>query len=418
MAKKKIRLDDGSQFTLRGGKLYRSLSGEDYANLVKEGNLVPKDGKLYVAPTEKMARDLSVPFGSDEYVVEIDAKDISSAFRDKNVPKGSTSFYLDKSVPIKRVKVKANDGKFKPFVKLKGSVEFEVDEGAIKGVGLNGRNVANEDTMRQLYQKAADDLFEIIQKADPTKPFGQYRNEQLGLINKVLRGLDGNVRQFTDKQLGDVIVAGFEDMGKKIAAIGEGEFTFKFSGLNKEAISVLTERAYGDFANTMRGIGIDAQNAALNKYAIENEIVAGAIQGSSFSRTTREVLQELKGQGFKVLVARSGRGRKFNLAHYSNMLVRSQNILAYNQGGKQRLLTAGRRFAKFPTIRPDIDGEDICNQWERKIILDLEKDPLPPESTHPNCRHTAQPISFAQLKAKFPKQYRIALRYYEETAKG
>lgn len=35
------------------------------------------------------------------------------------------------------------------------------------------------------------------------------------------------------------------------------------------------------------------------------------------------------------------------------------------------MLAAGRRFAIFPTINPDIDGTDVCNEWEKKKYVDL-----------------------------------------------
>lgn len=83
---------------------------------------------------------------------------------------------------------------------------------------------------------------------------------------------------------------------------------------------------------------------------------------------------------------------------------------AYNSGARLRMLAAGRRFAIFPTIKPDIDGNDVCNEWERKKYIDLRRDALPPLSTHPNCRHIPIPVSFAQLKAERPDLYAIAVR--------
>ena len=64
-------------------------------------------------------------------------------------------------------------------------------------------------------------------------------------------------------------------------------------------------------------------------------------------------------------------------------------------------------------LRPDIDGEDICNEKERQKYVDLlSKEPknLPP--FHPNCRHWLEPVSFAELKAERPDLYGKAIDYF------
>lgn len=72
-------------------------------------------------------------------------------------------------------------------------------------------------------------------------------------------------------------------------------------------------------------------------------------------------------------------------------------------GFSDALLYANREvFAVFPEIRPDIDGADNCNEWERKKFVDLKKDHISPLSTHPHCRHKLRAASFAELKAERP----------------
>jgi hypothetical protein len=147
---------------------------------------------------------------------------------------------------------------------------------------------------------------------------------------------------------------------------------------------------------------------------MQERVLKGFIQGASAQRTQEQLIKDLKKSGFSVLRAKNGFGRRFSLENYTNLLVRTQNVTAYSLGVKNQLLQGGRRYAIIPTLRPDIDGDDICNDWERKKYVDLLSDPLPPY--HPNCRHTPQPVSFEQLRGERPNLYAKALRYFRETA--
>ena len=160
----------------------------------------------------------------------------------------------------------------------------------------------------------------------------------------------------------------------------------------------------------MTGLRRDATRAALERRKIQESVLKGFIQGSSAQRTQAEVMKTLKKQGFTVLKARNGFGQRFSLEHYSNMAVRTQNVTAYNLGGKNQMLASGRRYARIPKL-PDIDGEDICNEYERKVVIDLSKDRMPP--FHPNCRHVAEPISFAEPERIRPDLYSNAVSYYQ-----
>jgi hypothetical protein len=87
---------------------------------------------------------------------------------------------------------------------------------------------------------------------------------------------------------------------------------------------------------------------------------------------------------------------------------------AYNTGSKLTMLGTGRRFAKIPTLRPDLDGDDVCNKYERQVYIDLTKpEQVPPY--HPRCRHVPIAVSFAELKANRPDLYRKAVAFFEKS---
>lgn len=268
----------------------------------------------------------------------------------------------------------------------------------------------------ELFRQAEEELLNVIEHGNPKSRFIQYRKQQYQAIDIIIKRLEGQVRTSVTGQTAEDYQKGDSDTLKAIKAMNEIPFAFKFAGVNEEAVRILTEDIYVDYAKTVIGLRASAQRAVIDRAKVSDTIIRGAIQGDSFSTTTFKVLNDLKQQGFVVLKAKNGFGREMKLEPYSNLLARTNTMRAYNTGAKGRMLAAGRRYAIFPTIRPDIDGQDVCNEWEDKKYIDLLNDPLPPESTHPNCRHSPQPVSFQQLKAERPDLYQKAIAYFESVA--
>lgn len=68
---------------------------------------------------------------------------------------------------------------------------------------------------------------------------------------------------------------------------------------------------------------------------------------------------------------------------------------------KLQLLAANGWYAIISTIRPDIDGDDICNKYGRQKYIDLKRNPLQP--LHLNCCHKIQSVGFDLLRAERPE---------------
>lgn len=122
------------------------------------------------------------------------------------------------------------------------------------------------------------------------------------------------------------------------------------------------------------------------------------LQGVHFKYATRNGIKLIERKGHDGFFYWLSVGEHFVLIHTS-------------LGSK--LAPTGRRFAKIPTIRPDIDGEDICNEFERQVYIDL-KDPKQLAPFHPNRRHVPIPISFAELKANRPDLYAKAVSFFQK----
>lgn len=269
-----------------------------------------------------------------------------------------------------------------------------------------------DDGLIRLYLQAQEDLLRIIERADPDSAFRGYRVQQFRAIDNVLIRLRAKTRTWTAREIERLFRAGVKETEQAVRELGETRFSMRFAGVNEEAIKILTQDAYLEFGKTMMGMGTDAKKRIMDKRKLQEKIIQGVAVGSSVARTQTQLIGELRSQGITAFKSRNGFGRRFNVEHYTNMLVRTQSMTAYNLGARHQLLGVGRRFGIFPTIRPDIDGDDICNVWERKKYVDLLKDELPPASTHPNCRHRVLPAPMAQLKAERPDLYRQALTYW------
>ena len=262
-----------------------------------------------------------------------------------------------------------------------------------------------------IFKQAQRDLIAAIERSG-SGPFSAFRREQLWAIDALIARLSKQVQRWTEKKIPTLITEGSEDILKQIEGFGEGKFKFQFAGVSQNAIKFLTERAALEYGSTIIGLRKNASKAMLDKRLLQEKLISGVTQGSSVARTQGELVDMFKKDGIEVFKGKNG--VSFKVEPYANMLIRSQSMAAYNSGARLQLLGAGRRFAKIPKITPDIDGPDICNDYEKRKYIDLTKDQLPP--WHPHCRHTVQAVSFEELKAERPDLYEIAIRYFRAAA--
>ncbi len=282
---------------------------------------------------------------------------------------------------------------------------------------INDKGASNDEIL-QIFRDAQKELIEIVadQKGGS---FSQFQRRQIKAIGFVISKLEVKAFTWTERTLPRIMTAGAKETFDQIKEFEEDEdFSVRFVGVPEEAVKSLIQEAFLDFGTTMSGLQRDATRAVIEKRRIQERVIKGFIQGASSSRTQSEIVRDLRDQGFTVLKAKNGFGPEFRLEAYANLLVRTQNVTAYNLGAKNQLLASGRRFAIFPTLRPDIDGNDICNEWEERRYIDLLQHGLPPASTHPNCRHTIQPVSFEELQTERPGLYSKAVSYFRRTVEN
>jgi hypothetical protein len=271
---------------------------------------------------------------------------------------------------------------------------------------------ASEEEIVSLFKNAAIDLENIVQRAKTGTTFYVYRLQQLHAIADVIASLDADSKVWVKENIPAAMEAASEDVKQEIKKQNELDFSFRFAGVPEEAVKVLTHQTYLDFGNTVAVLKRNGERAALNKLMIQRKIIQGTIQGSSTARTQQEILDAMKKD---ISTVQYRGGQKVPVEAYINMLVRTQTMNAYTVAGSQQMLAAGRMFAICPTVPAGHRApNDPCWKWEKQRYINLLKDPLPP--WHPNCRHSLQPISFAQLKAERPDLYEEAIAYFNRIA--
>ncbi|MFW5720782.1 MAG: hypothetical protein ACOCWW_00185 [Bacteroidota bacterium] len=247
------------------------------------------------------------------------------------------------------------------------------------------------------YRQAAKELVLIV-KSYEGSPFKKVKLEKLKEIQIVLTKLDKKNISWIKKNIPKFYRNGKVEAIAQMKAFEEN-FKIPVAKIDEKMVAFLVEEAYGDFANTLKGIGASAEKALnrIQKAALQDRIVKDVIQGKSTEATKKAVLDELKEQGWTAFRSTKGNRRRFELLDYVDILSRSQLGQAQNRGLEQGFLNAGRRFGKVNTLRLDIDGYDVCNEWEGEII-DLLDPAQPKPPFHPRCRHSIEAVSFSELE--------------------
>lgn len=433
-----ITTQDGTRVTLRNGDLHRWVDDKELQSIIDTGRLSPTPanqslsaaGGYYGRPGHKdfdqsseggkiFIEDLqgsSTYQGSGQHHLILNVDDIPAGIKVTTDKRTVGSVSLDGSVPMKNLSlVESKNSKIFPgeSIDWKKAQFDQLPPGPPTGPP-EFDTFGDGQSLLKLYQEAERQLIAVIQ-ASPRSPFTTIRIKQQQAINQIIQRMTAASGKYAETTIPDIMKKADSDTLKRIAALNEPAFNFDFFGVNEDAIRVFTGQVYLDFAKTIQGVKNSAERAVLDKAAIQNDIIISNIRGESFAKTGDTVVQDLKQQGFVAL--RSNSGRNYYLEPYSNMVVRTQGMAAYNYGSATRLIATGRKFGYIPTIPPqNRKPNDPCWELEKKRFVDLEKDPLPPGATHPHCRHPVLPASFAMLKAERPDLYEQAIGFFSEKA--
>ena len=275
------------------------------------------------------------------------------------------------------------------------------------------KRTKEEEKLLKYYKSAAIALAGII----ATTPENAFRSERQARLREIL-GIIDDLQKVSDDwaetNIPKIYRRGVSQTSEGFKGMNDGFKVYAFKGVDKKAVNLLTDDVKMAFGDTMFALRKNSQKAltAIQKTSMQNAIIRDTIAGQGAFTTKKEIVDELKSKGIEVFRAYGPkRSRKFRLQDYADVLVRSQTAKAYNSGAVARSMAAGRKFMRVSVITPDIDGYDICNEHEGKILDLLDgSQVLPP--FHPRCRHTLIPVSFEELERERPDLYEAAVDFY------
>lgn len=255
----------------------------------------------------------------------------------------------------------------------------------------------NIQRLTDIYSKAEDKIRIAITKLDPNKPYTRNRKVLLANIQKVQADLKKESEKWLETAVEDSYKTGSDEIAKQLKEAGKGKLDINFSSADKETVDALMSDTSTKFAETMQGITRTSTKFLdqMRKQKIVNDIASDVASGMGPSLIRRGIEAEIRDTGITAFTDRAGRA--IQLGNYAQMLARTTVMTARNEGARLRLLQNGSRFAKV-SHHADIDGWDICNQYEDTIVDLSDPDQLPPY--HPNCRHVLQYIDETQLEGR------------------
>lgn len=258
--------------------------------------------------------------------------------------------------------------------------------------------INNNDIQRltEIYQKAEEKIIRQIKKLDPNKSYTQNRKILLSNLKQIEKDLLADSKEWTEETVEKNYSTGSNSVIKDLKDFKQPNINVDFSSADKSTISALVSQTNDSFGTTMQGITRTGQRYLdeFTKQATIDSIASDVGAGSGLDKVARNLNEQISSTGITSLIDRGG--RKWSMTAYANMLARTTVMTARNDGAKLRLLQNGQRFGKI-SRHADIDGWDICNEYEDHIV-DLADPEIPLPPYHPNCRHIVQFVPPSRLK--------------------
>lgn len=255
--------------------------------------------------------------------------------------------------------------------------------------------------LADLYRQAQQDIAREIERAvllgDDWK--AQERRRQLRAVVDAMAALGRE----TDPEARAVVAQAFSDGAALAAAdvVRLGATTSPgmeraFNAVNREAVKAAEDALLGRLQSARRGV-VTAANDVFRQRTRETALRALLGAEGSPQKASRALRRRLVADGQVAFTDRAG--RRWKLADYADMAIRTETRHAVVEGQVNRLAAHGIdlvRVSRHATACP------VCQPHEGKLI-DLAGDttvflgepvadgPLPPY--HPRCRHTIGGVS-------------------------
>lgn len=237
----------------------------------------------------------------------------------------------------------------------------------------------------QLFVQAEAHLQVLIRDAlgRGAKGTARYYKNQLGEVQRVLDSLTVNGLPAVAESVGQGYVTGALVAERALGINGN------FSGVHKDAVSVLIDNAVHPLGDAITSVG--RQTEDLFRKAALGDVTLGIIEGSTRKQVTQAFIGNLVKQGVTGFVDKSG--RRWGIGSYAKMVARTTTREAVSHGTANRLLENGHDLV---TISSHAHQMDECSDFEGNTYslsgdtpgYDVLSD-YPP--FHPNCVHVLTP---------------------------
>lgn len=274
---------------------------------------------------------------------------------------------------------------------------------------------SNIDELLRIMNLMDDETRALVLQALTKRLDVNRKAQTLVKIREIIASKDQLIKDWVVTAISNSYVAGanlmYADLRKLGVKAGDTEvFKQEFTAdiikridlmtIHKDAINALISDTYLDIANGMNGLvaGAERQMNDALKRQIRAINISKQITGTSIRTISKEVQEAIGQQGFSVLIDRGG--RKWTIARYAEMIVRTHTVKAANEGVVNRASEWGVDIVEVSTHAGTCD---ICKSFEGKLFSISGKSDKYPALVeqppfHPRCRHSLLPRPFAEIE--------------------
>jgi hypothetical protein len=245
-------------------------------------------------------------------------------------------------------------------------------------------------TLEKLYQDAAKDLLEAIEKKSINGGLALYQRAVLAQVTEILNGLSNEARAWVKEFVPPEYLLAVDETSDLLKE-GLG-ITHKITQLDREAIDALVRNATSDLVEANVAIGRRINDVFRD---IQLSQTASALaRGLSAKEVKALVLKELMTKG--ILKVPDSAGRQWDARAYANMVGRSVTAEARNVGKINTMTQTGNDLVQ---VVKNNSSCPICSRYEGRVYSISGKDKRFPalyqtafgkgyNLLHPGCRHS------------------------------
>jgi hypothetical protein len=218
-------------------------------------------------------------------------------------------------------------------------------------------------------------------------------------IQSILKELDDEAYKYCTETLPEYYLLGNNSVDQQVALMS---LTSAESGavLHRKAIEQASNNTYNDLAARTSKMGVQAKKAI--RETASELINKQVITGESRKKVVKELKKGLEEKGISSFV--DAGGRNWNIARYSDMLLRTKSRILHNDGTQDRLSDYREKYPdnnNFDFIQiSSHNAKDWCRYYEStvwsisgqsNIYPSVDRLPNGYSTLHPSCRHIFNP---------------------------